>query len=46
MDKKNKEARKDEEKKIREYPPDKQFKYFALNKVLEAQPDISCIDTM
>lgn len=46
MDKKNKEAHKEQQKKIRQYPPDKQYKYFTLGKVIEAQPDISCIDTM
>jgi WD40 repeat protein len=46
LDKKNKDALKDEEKKIKEYPPDKQYKYFAVNRVLEEQPDISCLDVM
>ncbi|TXI81284.1 MAG: hypothetical protein E6Q39_01525 [Crocinitomicaceae bacterium] len=46
MDKKNKEAIKEQEKKIKEFPPEKQYKYFATNKTLELQPDISCIDVM
>ncbi len=46
LDKKNKEALKEEERKIKEYPPDKHYKYFAVNKILEIQPDISCMDVM
>lgn len=46
LDKKNKEALREEERKIREYKPENQYKYFILNKMLEAQPDITCIDVM
>lgn len=46
LDKKNKEALKEEERKIREYKPENQYKYFILNRMLEAQPDITCIDIM
>lgn len=34
LDKKNKEALKEEERKIREYKPENQYKYFMLNRML------------
>jgi len=35
MDKKNKEALKEEEKKRKEFVPEKQYKYFLLNRMIE-----------
>lgn len=46
LDKKNKEVIKEEEKKIREYPLDKQYKYFMMNRLEEEEGEISCMNVM
>ena len=47
LEKKNKEKIREEETKRKEYPPEKQYKYFMLNgKVTENEKGISCVDVM